>query len=95
MCIEQSYLQDVLGAAVQAEEGPRQQESLLFAETRHRNRQNHRHHPLRPGLHHLLQSRQSRRQSRLRRCRVGLCFLFVVQRSRQSRLRFPLLVVRW
>lgn len=86
----------MLRVAVQAgEEKPRQRDSLLLAETRRRSRRNHRRHLLLPGLHHLLQSHQSRRRDRHHRCRLGCCFVFVVGRSRQSRLRFPLLVAGW
>jgi hypothetical protein len=92
LCIWHSYLQGVLEAALQAEEGERQQESLLLAGSHRQSHQSHHLRPYLPGLHHLLQNRQSRHRKRRRRCRLGGCFVFAVGRSRQSRLRFPLLV---
>lgn len=92
--IWQSYLQGVLGAAVQAEEGERQQESLPLVGSHRRSHQSHHPRLHLPGLRHPLQNRQSRRRKhRHRRCWLGVCFEFAVGRNRQSRLRFPLLVV--
>jgi hypothetical protein len=93
LCIWHSYLQGVLEAALQAEEEEEwQRESLLLAGSHRQSHQSHHPHLHLPGLHHLLQNRQSRHRKHHRRCRLGGCFVFAVGRNRQSRLRFPLLV---
>lgn len=69
LCIWQSYLQDVLEAAVQAEEGERQLDLLLVG-SHHQNHQSHPHLHL-PDLRHLLQIHQSRHRKRRRHCRLG------------------------
>jgi len=87
----------VLEAVVQVEEEEeRQQVSLLLVGSHRQSHQNH--HPLLhlPGQHPLLQSRQSRhRKHHHRHGQLGGCFVFAVGLYLQSRLRFPLLVVRW
>ena len=95
LCIWQSYLQGVLEAAVQAEEEARPQKALLLVGSHRQSHQSHHPHLHLPDPRHLLQSRQSRHRKHHHRCRHDCCFVFVVGRSRQSRLRFPLLVVRW
>lgn len=84
----------MLEAAVQVEEEVREQRALLLVGSHRQSRQSHPHLHL-PDLRRLLQSRQSRHRKHHHRCRHGCCFVFVVCRSRQSRLRFPLLVVWW
>jgi hypothetical protein len=94
--IWQSYLQGVLEAAVQAEEGERQQESLLLAGSHRQSHQNRHPHLHLPDLRLLLQNRQSRHRKHHRHRLLGGCFVFAVGLYLlQSRLRFPLLVVRW
>jgi len=95
ICIWQSYLQGVLGAAGQAEKGERQREFPLLVGSHRQSRQSHHPRPHLPDLRRLLQNRQSRHRKHRRHCRLGVCFLFAVGRNHQSRLRFPLLVDAW
>jgi hypothetical protein len=93
--IWQGYLQGVLEAVVQAEEVERQQESLLLVGSHRQSHQNHHPHLHLLDLRPLLQSRQNRHRKHHLHRRLGGCFVFAVDLYLQSRLRFPLLVVRW
>lgn len=95
LCIWQSYLQGVLEAAVQAEEGERQLEVLLLVGSHRQSHQSHHPRLHLPDLRRLLQNRQNRHRKRHRHCRLGGCFVFAAGRNHQSRLRFPLLVDAW